>query len=283
MRRSKPSSTARKVALNVVALGGDPELEGVLPPGIVDATAELLLASGVAGKMVLRVAGSRRMLRVYKSFDFLMPGQLAAFAHRKAFFERQVRVGIGAGATQVLVLGAGYDTLGYRLAPQFSSVSFLEIDHPSTARVKARGIERLGKPSNLQLLAADLGERPLTEVLESSECWDTRAPSVILAEALLMYLRPSAARRLFERCAAAAGKGSRMCFSYVGSRDDGSPDAGPWTKLVLGSLAAGGEPWLWSSRPGDVPAFLEGTGWTLRPETAGDVCHGVEYFGVAVR
>lgn len=66
----------------------------------------------------------------------MMPGQFVAFAHRKAFCERQVREGIGAGASQVLVLGAGYDTMGWRLAPEFSGVSFFEIDHPATARLK---------------------------------------------------------------------------------------------------------------------------------------------------
>ena len=46
--------------------------------------------------------------------DWMLPGQFEAFAHRKAFCERQVRDGIDAGATQILVLGAGYDTLGWR-------------------------------------------------------------------------------------------------------------------------------------------------------------------------
>jgi O-methyltransferase involved in polyketide biosynthesis len=68
----------------------------------------------------------------------MMRGQFEAFGHRKAFCERQVREGIGAGAAQILVLGAGYDTLGWWLAPEFKSVNFFEIDHPATAgRIKS--------------------------------------------------------------------------------------------------------------------------------------------------
>ncbi len=47
MQKYKPSTTARKVALNIVTLGAKPRMDEVLPPGIVETTAELLVASGV--------------------------------------------------------------------------------------------------------------------------------------------------------------------------------------------------------------------------------------------
>ena len=57
------------------------------------------------------------MVSVHEAFNWMLPGQFEALAHRKAFCELQVRKGIGAGAIQILVLGAGYDTMGGRLAP----------------------------------------------------------------------------------------------------------------------------------------------------------------------
>ncbi len=66
---------------------------------------------------------------------------------------------------QVLVLGAGYDTMGWRLAPEFAGVDFFEIDHPATARLKAKGIGAMGPRDNLHLIAEDLGERRLVDVL----------------------------------------------------------------------------------------------------------------------
>ena len=284
MRKAKPSSTAWEVALNLVALGGKPGVNEVLPPGVVDTTAELLVAAGIVGKATLHVAQARGILAVYDALDFMMPGQFEAFAHRKAFCERQVREGIAAGATQVLLLGAGYDTLAYRLAPEFPSVAFIEIDHPATSHLKARGIERLGQPRNLHLIAEDLGERAPTGALEGPGPWDQRAQSVVVAEGLLMYLPPPAPSQLFERCAAVTGEGSRIAFTYVGTRDDGRPDAGPWTKHLLWMFHAGGEPWLWSIRPEEIALFLESTGWTSDPELCRDPHrHGVEYYGVAMR
>ena len=110
MRNGKPSRTAYKVALNVVTLGVKPGMDEILPPGMVEATERLLLASGAASERVIRWSHSQRTVAVYKWFDWLLPGQFEAFAHRKSFCDRQVRDGIAAGATQVLVLGAGYDT-----------------------------------------------------------------------------------------------------------------------------------------------------------------------------
>ncbi len=115
MHRDKPSRTAYKVALNVVTLGAKPEMDRFLPPGIVHATEKLLVASGAAGARTVRWARSRRMVSVYEAFDWMLPGQFEAFGYRKAFCECQARDGIRTGATQVLVLGAGYDTMGWRL------------------------------------------------------------------------------------------------------------------------------------------------------------------------
>lgn len=113
MQKDKPSRTAYKVALNVVTLGAKPGMDEILPPGIVGATEELLLASGAVGSRTLRWSRSKRMVSVYEAFDWMLPGQFEAFAQRKVFCERQVRECIGEGASQILVLGAGYDTMGW--------------------------------------------------------------------------------------------------------------------------------------------------------------------------
>lgn len=284
MYKGTPSNTARKVALNIVTLGAKPGMDRVLPAGIVNATADLLVASGAVSATAVRWSRSRRMVWVYEAFDWMMKGQFEAFAHRKAFCERQVREGICSGASQVLVLGAGYDTLGWRLAPEFTGVNFFEIDHPGTAVVKAKGIERMGQRDNLYLLAEDLGKRKLVDILKTHRSWDAMASTVIIAEGLLMYLPPPAPQELFRQCAAMTGAGSRIAFTYVGTGADGQPDAGSWTGLVLWILKVSGEPWLWSILPDQIGVFLEKVQWTNAPDLIGSSAkHGVEYFGVAIK
>jgi methyltransferase (TIGR00027 family) len=218
-------------------------MEEVLPPDIVDATAKLLVESGAVGQRAVRFSRSRMAVGIYLAFDWMMPGQFEAFAHRKAFCERQVRKGIEAGASQVLVLGAGYDTLGWRLAPEFASVNFFEIDHPATARLKAKGIEAMGQPTNLHLIAEDLGERQLVDVLRADATWNSIAPTVIVAEGLLMYLPPEAVGALVEQCAAVTGGAVRRSnrswqshclylYRYAVERE-----ARRWSLDVAGSVA----------------------------------------------
>ena len=281
MHNGKPSRTAYKVALNILTLGTIPEMAGILPSGIVDATERLLIASGAANARTVHWSRSHRMVRVYKAFDWMMPGQFEAFAHRKAFCERQVRESITAGASQILVLGAGYDTMGWRLAPEFPAVDFFEIDHPATASLKAKGIEAMGLRSNLHPIAEDLGRRKLADVLTAAEEWNQSAATTIVAEGLLQYLPPQAVQDLFIQCASIIGHG-RIAFTYIPTREDGRPDAGTRTRLVLWLLKVGGEPWLWSIRPEELEQFLEIWGWTNAPELERATGkHGVELYAVA--
>ena len=280
MRKDKPSRTAYKVALNILTLGTKPEMDEVLPTGIVDSTERLLIASGAASATVVRWHRSPKMASIYEAFDWMIPGQFEAFGHRKAFCEHQVREGINAGANQILVLGAGYDTMGWRLAPNFPDVNFFEIDHPPTARLKAKGIKGMGQYDNLHLIPEDLSKRKLVDVLKSHKSWDQEAQAVIIAEGLLMYLPSSAVHDLFRQCALISGTGTRIAFTYIGKRGDGRPDAGRWTGLLLWILKATGEPWLWSIRPDQLGSLLEETSWTHSPELVGEINkRGVEFFG----
>ena len=284
MRKDKPSKTAYKVALNIVTLGAKPGMDKVLPPGIVEATERMLIASGAVAATMVRWSHSRMMVSVYEMFDWLLPGQFEAFGYRKAFCECQARDGIRTGATQVLVLGAGYDTMGWRLSPEFAGVNFFEIDHPATARLKAKGIEVMGPRKNLHMISEDLGNRNLVNILKASESWDQTAQTVIVAEGLLMYLPSEAVRDLFGRCAEISGAGSKIVFTYICKGVDSRPDAGRWTGLIMWTLKFAGEPWLWSIRPEELDRFLEETGWTNTPELSESTGkNGVECLGVAMR
>lgn len=284
MRKNKPSQTALKVALNIVTLSTKQGMSEILPPGTVDATVKLLLESGIVGKRTIRWARSPKMVTVYEAFDWMLPGQFEAFGHRKAFCERQVIDGISYGTTQVLVLGAGYDTLCWRLASEFPDVRFFEIDHPSTASLKAKGIEGLGQRENLCLIAEDLGKRKLVDVLKSNKTWNITSQTVILAEGLIMYLPAEAVQELFSQCAVIVGRGSRIAFSYIPSGDDGRPNVGRWTGLMLWLQKVFGEPWLWSITPDELSSFLQKQGWREAKELIqGSGRYGVEFFAVAVK
>jgi methyltransferase (TIGR00027 family) len=284
MKKDTPSRTARKVALNLVMLGTRPRSATLLPAGSADATARLLVAAGVVSERTVRLAKRRSMVAIVEWFDWMMPGQFEGFARRKQFCEREARRAIDDGATQVLVLGAGYDTLCWRLAPAFPAVQFYEIDHPATALAKAKGVAKLGPRGNLHLLAEDLAQARLSDVLAQAPHWDEGADSVVVAEGLLMYLPAIAVQELFRQIAASSGPQSRVAFSHVGKRGDGRPDAGPWSRLALWSVSLIGEPWLWGQAAATLDDFLRPCGWqrTLPADGAASRA-GIEHLAVARR
>jgi methyltransferase (TIGR00027 family) len=257
----KPSQTALKVSLNIIALSNVPEVANVLPDGIVNMTSKILSASKATPQRRIDIHHTPRVTSLYKKFDWLLPGQFVSFAYRKVFCENSVREAIEKGATQVLVLGAGYDTLGMRLAPQYPNVKFFEIDSPSTAHSKIEGLVKIGKPENLIVIPEDLGEKALKKVLEENNDWDSEAKSVIIAEGLLQYLAPSAVKELFIQCNDITGEGSKIAFTYTGKGKNGRPYAGPHTKLVMWILKITGEPWLWSATKYELKNLLNETGW----------------------
>jgi methyltransferase (TIGR00027 family) len=68
-------------------------------------------------------------------------------AFRTKTFDAAMLDALKAGATQVVVLGAGFDSRGYRFTLQLPGVLFMEVDYPPTQEYKKRRVkEILGKP-----------------------------------------------------------------------------------------------------------------------------------------
>ena len=276
MKQGRISQTALKVALGLITLSVKDDWSQRLPPDLVAITERLLLASGSPGygPGLMRMSKQRWMIRVYQFQDRMMPGQWEGFGHRKVFMNQQVEAAIDQGARQVLVLGAGFDTLCLRLAPKYPEVRFVEIDHPSTSVAKARGIEKVGQPENMIQIAADLGERSLPKVLSEDGHWDASQRSVIVAEGLFQYLTDEEVRGLLTDAAACTSPGSRIAFSHAIPGD---------RKLLSALVRLISEPWKSEVRSEDLPSYVDGTGWAMISYVDDDAEHGVERYGVAER
>ena len=276
MKEARISQTALKVALLQVTLSVKGDWARRLPRGLVEVTERLLLASGSPGygPRLMRASKQPWMIRVYQIQDLMMPGQFEGFGHRKVFMQQQVEAAIEQGARQVLVLGAGFDTLCLRLAPQYNHVQFFEVDHPATSAAKARGVAVEGQPANMIQIAADLGGQALSEVLSEDGRWQSSVPSVVLAEGLFQYLTDDEVRGLLREAAACTSPGSRFAFTH----------AIPGQRRMLSFLVRlVGEPWKSAVRNEDLPEYVEGTGWTMISDVDTDSAHGVERYAVAER
>lgn len=277
MKQGRISQSALKVAIAMLTLSVKDDWAQRLPPGLVEVSERLLLASGSPGygPLTMRLCKQPWMIRVYQIQDLLlMPGQFEGFGHRKIFMQQQVEAAIKQGARQVLVVGAGFDTLCLRLAPQNSDVQFFEVDHPATSAAKAKGVALEGQPTNMIQIAADLGEQALSKVLSEDGRWQSSLPSVLLAEGLFQYLTDDEVRGLLRDAAACTSPGSRFAFTHV------IPGGRKILEIIARLI---GEPWKSAVRSEDLPEYVEGTGWTMTSDVDTDSAHGVERYAIAER
>jgi methyltransferase (TIGR00027 family) len=270
MRRDRPSRTAVQVARVVVLLAHEERYAALLPQDLGEAVRGLLIAAGGLKERHLRRFRAGWYQRfAHWSEKLAEPGHFLHLGLRKRWVEDETVAALEAGAAQVLVMGAGMDTLALRLAPRFPEVAFVELDHPASQRAKRRAIERAagesgGVPAGLRFVAADLAAGvPLDQTLAACEAWRPAARSVVVAEGLLMYLEESAVRAVFEALHRSTGPGSRVVFSYVRRWSEGRLDLGKRSRIMSAGMKLAGEPILWGIVEDDLPSFLAGLGYRL--------------------
>ncbi|TMH91952.1 MAG: class I SAM-dependent methyltransferase [Betaproteobacteria bacterium] len=166
-----------------------------------------------------------------------IPGLMLHFMLRKRFIEDTVRASLAAGCEQVVVVGAGFDTLAARLAAEFPQTRFIEIDHPATQAAKRLAIDERG---NLDFIAANLAEERLRDALAGGYRRD--APSVFVIEGLLMYLTDAQIDVLFTAIAELQSAPGTLVFTVMEPASDGRPRFHNATPLVTRLLSLWSEP-----------------------------------------
>ena len=267
MRAHQASQTAAKIGRLLVYVSADPRRAALLPTGAAELTEALLRAAGLWRDWHRRAYRSHRVRSALDWMeDRLLAGQSTHVALRKRVLDDETRAAIEAGAVQVLVVGAGFDTLAFRLARAHRHVRCVEIDHPATQSLKRHALDLLGDlPLNLWLQPADLGATPLPEVLDELG-WDRRARSVVVAEGVLMYLGEHEVADFLRGVASRMVPGSRLLGTYLVPDAQGRPYVGKLGGVTRASLRAIGEPLRWATTPEALAALLDDTGFRMRDE-----------------
>ena len=258
MKENAPSNTALIVAAGLQLARHLPGLDRVLPHEAI-----------VHGARVLRRAHPRMAAMLDKPWFVrfcgrleraTLPGFVLHLALRKRRLRDLAQGAIGDGCRQVVLLGAGFDTLCMELQASHPQLACFEIDHPATQRVKraAAGADAGG----ITFVAVDLAQRPLAEVLAACPQFDPKVPTLFVAEGLLMYVPLAAVAALFEQIAR-TGPANRVAFTWLAPQADGKPNFSRRSRLIDAWLALRGEPFLSGMAPAALPAFLHRAGLEL--------------------
>ncbi|WP_437809706.1 class I SAM-dependent methyltransferase [Sorangium sp. So ce1078] len=272
MPHERPSLTAKKIARFILLLDAVPRFAGLLPAGSATTAEAILRASGAVGRRqidMMRAPWTQRFYEIAEAWT--ARGQLVWFGLRKRWMTDAVEEAIAAGATQLLVVGAGFDPLATNIARRHPEVTCVEVDAPATADPKRAGVRGAGfERTNLHICSADLSKRPLGEVLRSTP-WRSDAPSAVVAEGLLMYLDVKDVKAFFAAVRENTGAGSRVAFSYLNGDDEGRPHLGVLDWPIRAALRFAGERMRWGIRPRELPGFVEAAGFRVIEQADGEV------------
>ncbi|MBF0187893.1 MAG: class I SAM-dependent methyltransferase [Magnetococcales bacterium] len=252
MKDDQASSTAYTVLQGMVYSGL--YRKGLVSDEVMTACRTILSASEEGKKRLNQVEGRLFPMLVPFMERMMIPGLSLHYVLRKQFIEEATLSAIKEGYTQVISLGAGFDTLTWRLHSQHTGVNFMEIDHPATSRMKVDALTgEAPLPGNLHLLAVDLAEKDLEEVLGAYSGFDPSRKTLFICEGVLPYLPQAAVTHLLAALRKLTGAGTRFVFTAVSSMSSPNNNTGPLLKVYL---MFKNEPLDWTLEMADVDAFL---------------------------
>ena len=205
------------------------------------------------------------------------PGAVAHVLCRKLWFQDLVSRALTSGCRQVVVLGAGLDPRALRLWQQHQDVLFVEFDLPAAMRVKARYLRRhRHSADNLLLMGQDLTRDHALAPLRELPAFDVQAPTLALAEGLLMYLPQDRAKALLHNLRRAVDGPLTVAFTCL----DADPDRDHGIDAVQQLLRRRRlTPFQWRIDTTDLAGWLHGCGLTPQEIVDGDALQTVSLPG----
>jgi methyltransferase (TIGR00027 family) len=179
-------------------------------------------------------------------------------ALRTAAIDTAVRDAVAAGATQLVILGAGYDGRAWRMA-ELADVKVFEVDHPATQGEKrARAAELPRSARDVSFVAMNFEHESLDAVLERAG-HDRSSPTCWIWEGVVMYLTRSAMRTTLAAVAARSAPASTLIVNYH------THHRRLIARLIFRLI---GEPQISAWTPEQMAADMRSVGFNVREDSA---------------
>lgn len=262
MKTDEASATALTVAQGILYRAGKKNTADLVSEEVRDALYKILSQSDEGRKRLAQLKNPM-FKRVLPIMEWLiMPAVSLHYVLRKRYIEDYTLKCINDGLTQVINLGAGFDTLCYRLSKRFHQLNFIEIDHPATSRLKVDALRNeLCFDKNLSLIPVDFTQQSLEERLGSHPKFISDAPTLFISEGVLAYLTEEQVRHQLRVLKEMSNKKIKLIFTY--SEPDAMKKQNNGILLPL-YLKIKGEPFNWTIRSNDLNDFLQSNGYALK-------------------
>ncbi|MER5639818.1 class I SAM-dependent methyltransferase [Kitasatospora sp. NPDC002227] len=198
-------------------------------------------------------------------------------AARSRFSEDAVAAAHADGLRQLVVLGAGFDTFGYR--QEHPGLRVFEVDHPATQEWKRRRVAEAGiaVPASLTYVGVDFERESFVARLAEAG-FDSGRPAFFSWLGVVPYLTREAVLGTLRLIAALPG-GAQVVFDYAEPVEALSPEYRARREAAAARVAAIGEPWLTHFGVAELAGELAALGFA-ETEDLGPGELAVRYFGL---
>jgi methyltransferase (TIGR00027 family) len=193
------------------------------------------------------------------------PGLVAYVLARHRFMDDALSAALAAKrVSQVVLLGAGYDTRAHRFAHLLDGRPVFELDFPATSRRKRQIAEERSK----ELPAADIRRVEIDFLTETIDGVLERAgfrrgePTFVVWEGVSMYLTRAAVKATLGTIRALGGPGSELVMDFWFMLDDPGLLATA-LRMSPSLLHFLGEPMTFGIHPEDAGDFFRRLGWDM--------------------
>jgi methyltransferase (TIGR00027 family) len=210
-----------------------------------------------------KLCGTLRLPREYEAARDVIDDDPEAYAGffgvnaRTHFIDDQLKRAAARGITQVVVLGAGFDSRAYRFHGAYPKIAFFEVDLPATIAAKRTAVARvLGSlPAYVHYVAIDFERQKLEDVLPGAG-YDARRRTFFVLEGVTMYVNEAGDAATFEFVGRHSPKGSRLVYDYILRRVvEGDYDGLYAARSEAKGVARLGEPYVTGWTPAEAARF----------------------------
>jgi methyltransferase (TIGR00027 family) len=257
VQQEQASRTALLIAASLLLLRHDANYSRLVSKTSADLCTHVLEKHSSQTLLLLKIVRQTWFQPMAKLLERItIPGILLHYALRKKCIRELLRSTLAEGIAQVVIVGAGFDSLSSELQREFPMARFWEIDHPATQRLKVRacseiGIERVHFVPN-DLTAAGLDPQRLI-----ASGFDSAKPTFWIAEGLLMYFPAKVVSSLMRTLGSLSAPGSQVALTFMEQQRDGHSRFHSQTKLVTWWLRSRGEPFLWGTTRSEIGEFIQ--------------------------
>lgn len=184
---------------------------------------------------------------------------------RTLHMDKLLKQALDGGTSQVVILGAGFDSRAYRFHGQYPDVRFFEIDLPATSGDKQDRVEKIlgSKPGWVTYVPIDFNHQTLEEVLAKAG-FDKKRRTFYVWEGVTYFISKAGVESTLRFIADHSAPGSRVVFDYMlADVVQGRDYSAYGSRKTVFWVAYQGEPYVYGIAPGNLENIVNRPGLKL--------------------